>query len=169
MLGITPFGMFHTVVSLVSLFAGLYGLLRYGEIRYARGSGKTYVWVTVVTCVTGFFIVRHGGFSEAHALGILTLIMLAVGWAADRGAADRGGRRCIAALTYTLTVFFHFIPAYNETLVRIPVGAPFISGPRDPKLMMLVGATFLVFAIFGAFQAKKLLRRGDNVRMVPTP
>lgn len=161
MLGITPFGMFHTVVSLVSLFAGLYGLLRYGEIRYARGSGKTYVLVTIVTCVTGLFIFRHGGFNEAHVLSILTLIVLAVAWKADRGAADRGGRRAFAALAYTLTVFFHFIPGFNETLVRLPVGAPYIEGPRDPKLMALVGGAFVVFAIFGAVQARRLLRRSD--------
>lgn len=169
MLGITPFGMFHTVISLVSLFSGLYALLRFGELRFARPSGKIYVPFTIAACVTGLFIFRHGGFNEAHALSILTLIVLAIGWVADRGAADRGGRRTIAALAYTLTVFFHFIPGYNETLVRIPVGDPFINGPRDPKLLMLVGATFVLFAIFGAFQAKKLLRRGDGVRMVPAP
>lgn len=169
MLGITPFGMFHTVISLVSLFAGLYGLLRYGDIRYARGNGKTYVLFTIAACITGLFIFRHGGFNEAHVLSIFTLIVLAVGWLADRGAADRGGRRCIAALCYTLTVFFHFIPGFNETLVRIPVGDPYISGPRDPKLMMLVGGAFAVFAIFGAFQARRLLRRNDPVRMAPAP
>jgi len=161
MLGITPFGMFHTLVSLVSLFSGLYGLLRFGEIRYGRGSGKTYVLFTIVACVTGLFIFRHGGFNEAHVLSIVTLIVLAIAWKADRGAADRGGRRTIAALAYTLTVFFHFIPGFNETLVRIPVGAPFIEGPRDPKLMALVGGTFIVFAIFGAVQARRLLRRSD--------
>lgn len=161
MLDITPFGMFHTLVSLVSLFSGLYGLLRFGEIRYARGSGKTYVLFTIVACVTGLFIFRHGGFNEAHVLSIVTLIVLAIAWKADRGAADRGGRRTIAALAYTLTVFFHFIPGFNETLVRIPVGAPFIEGPRDPKLMALVGGTFIVFAIFGAVQARRLLRRSD--------
>ncbi|MNY80375.1 hypothetical protein D3C86_2213840 [compost metagenome] len=58
-------------------------------------------------------------------------------------------------------MFFHFIPGFNETLVRIPVGAPFIEGPRDPKLMALVGGTFIVFAIFGAVQARRLLRRSD--------
>jgi uncharacterized membrane protein len=161
MLGITPFGMFHTAVSLLSLFAGLYGLLRFGDIRYARTSGKTYVLATIVTCVTGLFIFRHGGFNEAHVLSIVTLIVLAVGWSADRAAPDRGARRTIAALAFTLTVFFHFIPGYNETLVRIPVADPFIDGPRDPKLLKLVGATFVLFALYGAFQARRLLRRND--------
>lgn len=168
MLGITPFGMFHTLISLVSLFTGLYALLRFGEIRVAWRSGKIYIPFTIGACITGLFIFRHGGFNEAHALSILTLIVLAVAWWADRGAADRGGRRCIAALAYTLTVFFHFIPGFNETLVRVPVGDPFISGPKDPKLMMLVGGAFVVFAIFGAFQARRLLRRNDPVRMVPS-
>jgi uncharacterized membrane protein len=158
MLGITPFGLFHTAISLVSLFAGLYGLVRHGDIRYARRSGMLYVLATIVTCVTGFFIVRHGGFSEAHALGIATLIVLATAWIADRAASDRGVRRCVAALGYTLTMFFHFIPGYNETLTRIPVGAPLISGPRDPLLLALVGVTFAVFAVVGALQVRRLLR-----------
>ncbi|MDC8013130.1 hypothetical protein [Tahibacter soli] len=159
MLGITTFGLFHTAISLVSLFAGLYGLARYGEIRYANPGGRLYVLVTIVTCATGFFIVRHGGFSEAHALGIATLVVLAGAWFADRDAPDRGARRCIAALGYTLTVFFHFIPGFNETLTRIPVGAPFVSGPRDPVLLALVGATFGVFAVIGALQARRLLAK----------
>lgn len=159
MLGITPFGLFHTAVSLVSLFAGLYALARHGDIRYARRGGRIYLWVTVVTCTTGFFIVRHGGFSEAHALGIATLVVLAFAWVAERGAADYGPRRVVAALAYTLTVFFHFIPGYNETLVRIPVGAPLINGPRDPFLLMLVGITFGVFALFGVWQAWQLWKK----------
>jgi uncharacterized membrane protein len=165
MLGITTFGLFHTTVSLVSLFAGLYALARHGEIRYASRSGKVYVLVTIVTCATGFFIVRHGGFSEAHALGIATLVVLAAAWTADRGAPDRGARRCFAALGYTLTVFFHFIPGYNETLTRIPVGAPLASGPRDPLLLALVGVTFALFAVVGVVQARRLLGRAAPVRL----
>lgn len=163
MLGITTFGGFHTAVSLVSLFAGLYGLARYGEIRYANPGGRLYVLVTIVTCVTGFFIVRHGGFSEAHALGIATLVVLAAAWVADRGAPNRGTRRCVAALGYTLTVFFHFIPGFNETLTRIPVGAPLVSGPRDPVLLALVGVTFAVFVVIGAWQAWRLRGRATPV------
>ena len=74
MLGITPFGLFHTLISLVSLFTGLYALLRFGRILDRQHSGQVYIWGTVGSCVTGFFIVRHGGFSQAHALGISTLL-----------------------------------------------------------------------------------------------
>ncbi|WP_202843430.1 hypothetical protein [Luteimonas saliphila] len=169
MFGITPFGLLHTLISCVSLGAGLYGLWRYGELSYRNRNGKLYVWGTVAACVTGFFIVRHGGFSQAHALGILTLGVLLAAWVADRGAADRGLRRCFAALAYTATVFFHFIPGFNETLVRLPPSKPIISGPEDPLLFVLVGVVLAIFLVIGLIQAKRLLRTRDLEAAKPTP
>ena len=159
MLGITPFGLFHTLISLVSLFTGLYALLRFGRILDRQHSGQVYIWGTVGSCVTGFFIVRHGGFSQAHALGIATLLALAAGWWLGRNAKPGSLKQIASTLAYTLTVFFHFIPGFNETLVRVPVGDPVISGPEDPKLLALVGSTFLVFLVVMAIQVIRL-RRG---------
>ena len=61
-------------------------------------------------------------------------------------------------LAYTLTLFFHFIPGFNETLVRVPVGNPVISGPDDPFLKTLIGGTFAVFAVIMALQAWRIRR-----------
>lgn len=158
MLGITPFGMFHTLISLVSLFAGLCALLRWKELSWSRPSGKLFVPFTVGSCVTGLFIFRHGGFNEAHALSILTLVVLAVAVLAERGAQPGSLRRQVAVLGYTLTVFFHFIPGFNETLVRLPVADPIITGPDDPLLKPLVGATFAVFLVVMALQALRIRR-----------
>jgi uncharacterized membrane protein len=158
MLGITPFGLFHTLISLVSLSAGLYALVRYRELRAETTLGKIYVLCTIASCVTGFFIVRHGGFSKAHALGIVTLIVLLAAWQIQRSAGTNRLRRVLAALGFTATVFFHFIPGFNETLTRLPVGAPYLSGPDDPQLFVLVGIAFAVFALFGVFQARRLTR-----------
>ena len=159
MLGITPFGLFHTLISLVSLFTGLYALLRFGRIQDRQHSGQVYIWGTVGSCITGFFIVRHGGFSQAHAWGIATLLALAAGWWLGRNARPGSLKQIASTLAYTLTVFFHFIPGFNETLVRVPVGDPVISGPEDPKLLALVGSTFLVFLVVMAIQVIRL-RRG---------
>jgi uncharacterized membrane protein len=158
MLGITPFGLFHTAISLVSLFTGLYLLVRYREIAWSGPGGRLYVWATVATCVTGLFIFRHGGFNEAHALSILTLLVLAGATWAERGAARGSLRHIAAVLGFTLTVFFHFIPAFNETLVRVPVGSPYITGPDDPKLLPLVGGAFAVFFVVMVLQFLRFRR-----------
>lgn len=167
MLGITPFGLFHTAISLVSLGLGLYFLFARRDIRWRSGVGKWYVAWTVATCVTGLFIFRHGGFGPPHALSLLTIAALGVGIIAEREASPGSLRDCIAALAFSLTVFFHFIPGFNETLVRVPVGDPFIAGPDDPKLLALVGATFAVFLVIAALQVRRLRRhRGNGVRQL---
>lgn len=158
MLGITPFGLFHTAISIVSLALGLSYLLRRRDIRWRTTLGKSYVAWTAASAVTGLFIFRHGGFNEAHALSIVTLLTLAVGIVAERGARPGSWRDCVAALAFSLTVFFHFIPGFNETLVRLPVDAPYITGPDDPKLKALVGGTFVIFLVIAALQLRRLRR-----------
>lgn len=168
MLGITPFGMLHTLVSLVSLFAGLYALARHRELSSRGALGVAYVAGTIGSCVTGFFIFRHGGVNEAHVLGAVTLVVLAIAWGAERGARPGSVRRIVAVLAYTLTLFFHFIPGLNETLVRVPVGNPVISGPDDPLLKTLVGGTFAIFLVIMALQALRIRReRPSQVHAVP--
>lgn len=159
MLNITPFGWFHTAISLVSLFGGLYALLRHHDIRYASPLGKTYTWFTVATCLTSFFLMRTGNLSEAHGLTVLTLIVLTVAVLLGRHAVLGSWRHVASSLAFTLTVYFHFIPGFTETLTRVPIGAPLVSGPQDPLLQKLVGATFLVFLVGMALQVR-VLRRG---------
>lgn len=158
MLGITPFGLLHTLISLISLIAGLAALVRVGELSSRGALGAAYVGGTIASCVTGLFIFRTGVFNEAHALSIVTLSVLAIAWFAERSARPGSLRRIVAVLSYTLTLFFHFIPTLNETLVRFPLGNPFITGPKDPQLLPLVGGTFVVFIIVMIVQVIRIRR-----------
>ncbi|MBB5208578.1 hypothetical protein [Chiayiivirga flava] len=169
MLGITAFGLFHTAISLMSLGLGLSYLVRRRDIRWNTGLGKAYVAWTAAAAITGLFIFRHGGFNEAHVLSIVTLLTLAAAIVAERGAAPGSWRDCFAALAFSLTVFFHFIPGFNETLVRLPVDAPYITGPDDPKLKTLVGGTFLVFLVIATLQLRRLRRLRRIHAAAPSP
>ena len=63
-------------------------------------------------------------------------------------------------------MYFHFIPGFTETLTRVPIGAPLVSGPQDPLLQKLVGGTFLVFLVGMALQVRAL-RRGRTTLAQP--
>lgn len=78
MSSLTALGIVHTAISLVALGSGLYALVRDREIFPNTTRGKVYIWATVLTCLTGFGIFQHGGFAKPHALGVLTLLVLAV-------------------------------------------------------------------------------------------
>ncbi len=159
MLGITPFGMFHTILGLIAVVLGFAALFRYGQIGMSTRAGSGYVWFTVATCITGFFIFHRGGFGKPHILGIVTLVVLAIACLSERRGVATVAARYVAPLLYTLTLFFHFIPGYTETLSRVPVEAPYVSGPDDPKLLRLVGGTFAVFLIGMAVQALRIRAR----------
>jgi uncharacterized membrane protein len=157
MLGITPFGMVHTVISLIAVAAGVIALLRHGRIDSVSTSGRTYLIMTVLTCLTGFFIFQHGGFGKPHALGIITLMVLATAYAAERW--NWAGRLSVyvAVVGYSMTLFFHMIPAITETATRIPAGHPLAAGPEAPGIQTAVGVAFVLFLIGATLQVRRLL------------
>lgn len=161
-LGLTTIGVVHTAISLVAVAAGIYAFFRDKQISPSNGVGKVYLWATVLTCLTGFFIFQHGGFGKPHALGIITLLVLALAWVAgNTGLFGRAGRY-IETVAYSLTFFFHMIPGFTETFTRLPAGAPVFSGPDDPTLQKVIGVVFLLFLV-GAFLQVMRLRRASGI------
>lgn len=158
MLGLSALGAFHTLVALVAVAAGIVALARHGEIGGASRAGRVYLLLTVVTCVTGLFIFRRGSFGPPHLLAIVTLVVLAVAWLAERRAGRDGLARFVAVPAYSLTLFLHLIPGLTETGIRVPVGDPAFTGPEDPALQALVGVGFLAYLAGASVQVLRLRR-----------
>lgn len=167
MLGLTTIGVVHTAISLVAVAAGIYAFFRDKQISPRNGLGKTYLWATVLTCLTGFFIFQHGGFGKPHALGIITLLVLGLAWVAGNTRLFGRVGRYIETVSYSLTFFFHMIPGFTETFTRLPAGAPVFSGPDDPILQKVIGVVFLLF-LAGAFLQVMRLRRAGGVAIPAT-
>jgi uncharacterized membrane protein len=156
MLGITPFGMFHTILSLIAVAAGFIGLIRDGRITPRNRVGQVYVLMTILTCVTGFFIFHHGGFGKPHILGIITLVVIAIALVAGYSNLYGRASRYIETIGYSLTFFFHWIPAITETSTRLPAGAPWLSSPDAPQLQMATAGLFVLFLLGATWQAFRL-------------
>lgn len=156
MLGLTLLGIIHTAISLVALTSGIIALIRYREIPAKRFIGRLYIWTTVLTCLTGFPIMQHGGFGAPHVLGIITLIVLSV--AAVAGKTKIFGRRSryLETICYSATFFFHWIPTITETTTRLPVGAPLVTNRDGPELQAAAGVLFLLFVIGATLQVLRL-------------
>jgi len=156
MLGLTQLGVVHTIISLIAVALGIAAFVRHGSISLRTGSGKYYVIMTVLTCLTGFPIFQHGGFGPPHAVGVLELVLLAFAAALEKRAFLGSASRVIETVTYTATFFLHMIPAVNETLTRLPPSAPLASGPDDPLVQALVGVAFVGFLIGATVQVVRL-------------
>jgi uncharacterized membrane protein len=165
-LGLTPLGAIHTLISLVAVGAGIWAFVRDKAIVPDTSLGKTYVWATALTCLTGFGIFQHGGFGAPHALGIITLLVLALATFAWRRKPHGAAWAYVATACYSLTFFFHMIPGFTETFTRLPAGEPLFSGPDDPALQKVIGVVFVVFLAGLTWQLVRLHKaRG----IYPTP
>jgi len=164
MFGLTTLGTIHTAIGLVALIAGAWALLRDKAIGPGTSLGQVYIWTTVLTCLTGFFIFQRGGFGPPHMLGILTLLVLGVAAVARRWFGGAGPY--VETVAYSLSFFFHFIPGTTETFTRVPVGAPLFSGPEDPALAKTVGLLFLIFLVGAALQVRRLRAEGRGTARV---
>jgi uncharacterized membrane protein len=155
MFGLTNLGIVHTAISIVALAAGVTALVRDRLISPSNTTGRVYVWTTVLTSLTGFPIMQHGGFGKPHVLGILTLVVLGVAWAAGRSQLGPASRQ-IAVVSYSATFFFHLIPAFTETATRLPVGAPLVADRDGPELQAAAGALFLLFLLGATLQVRRM-------------
>jgi high-affinity Fe2+/Pb2+ permease len=65
------------VLSLIPIVAGLLAFVRHGRIDPASGLGKVYWAGMIASVVTAFGLSSTGGFNPGHALGLLTLLVMA--------------------------------------------------------------------------------------------
>jgi uncharacterized membrane protein len=164
MLGLSALGAVHTAIALVAVISGFAMTLRFGRISADLSLGKTYIACTTLACLTSLGIFMHGGFNVAHSLALVTLVVLGVSVAAGRSRDTSRGAVYVETLGFTSTLFFHMIPALNETFTRIPVGEPFFTGPDDPRLQRLVGFVFLAYVLGIALQVRRIWKTPAPMR-----
>jgi glucan phosphoethanolaminetransferase (alkaline phosphatase superfamily) len=102
---LTPFTLFHVLLSIVGLVAGLVFLLGLFYGRFLRGWTFTFLGFTIATSVTGFFF-PFKGITPGIVLGILSLIVLAIAIVAYRKHWTRTFViTCAAAEFFNVLVF----------------------------------------------------------------
>jgi uncharacterized membrane protein len=149
-------GIIHTVLSVPPIVLGVRGFLRDGRIDPATGVGKLYMLSMVTSIVTSFGLSSTGGFNPGHGLGILALLLMAVGALAPRLGWFGRGTAYVQTLTLSASFMVLLIPGLNETLTRLPAGEPFAASPESPAVQSALLALLVLFFIGSTFQVMKL-------------
>jgi len=107
-------------------------------------------------------------FGPPHVLAIVTLVVLAIGYAAAKWHAFGRASRYVQAVCFTTTILLHLIPGVIETSIRLPPGHPFAESPESPVLRpILLGLT--AAWIIGLVLQLRWLRGQGAVAAVPAP
>jgi len=152
--GMTPFTLFHVLLSLVGIFTGFIAV--FGMIAGKRLDGWTAVFLvtTALTSITGFFFPFHGP-TPAIKLGIISLVILTVAIPARYVKHLEGAWRKIYAVTASIALYLNVFVLVAQLFMKVPslhVLAPTGSEPPFLISQVVVMAIFIVLTIAAAIK-----------------
>jgi len=166
-MGLSTVGYVHTVFGLIAVVLAFYMLIRNRKIDPKSSAGIAYFVAVTVSCVLVFALPpKAPGFNPVpgYILTLLTLISLFLGFFI-RFSKLRAGRY-IETLGLSGSLFFSMVPAVNETLTRLPAGAPLASSPQDPlvlKSLSVLAVLFFALCVAQVINIKKSAKLLPNV------
>jgi len=159
---LSTLGVIHTIISGFAIMLGLVALIMEGKISPTSDPGKTYIILTIITCITGFPIMRTGHLTGGHYLSILILILLPIGIYAKQLRIFGKLADYVQVIVMSATLFFSFIPAIIETLTRLPISEPVATDQNAPIVQMalkILVALFLTGVIYQVVSIRSRKRK----------
>lgn len=156
---LSPLGIAHTLISLLPVVAGLYGLARDRRIDAASGAGKLYLAGLTVSVLTSFGLSSTGGINPGHVLGVLALLAAFGGaWLVPSFSFLGRLRPYLQAFGLSFSFFLLLVPGINETLTRLPAAAPLATGPDDPVVRTALLGWLVLFVVGFVLQSRGIRR-----------
>jgi hypothetical protein len=149
----------HTLISLVGIFTGLVVLFELLACKRLDGWTKWSLITTVLTSVTGFFFPFHG-FTPAIALGIMSLVVLAVAIFARYPRQLAGHWRWIYVVTAVIALYFNVFVLVVQTFEKIPALHAMAPTQTEPPFKLTQLVVLTIFVLLGIIAA---------IRFRPTP
>ncbi len=142
------------LISLVGIFTGLIVLFGLLASKRLDDWTKWFLITTVLTSVTGFFFPFHG-FTPAIALGIMSLIVLAVAIFARYPCQLAGHWRWIFVASAVIALYFNVFVGIVQAFEKIPALnalAPTQTEPPFKLTQLVVLVLFVLITIVAAIR-----------------
>lgn len=149
---LTTFTLFHVALSLVGIVAGF--VVAAGLLRSKRLDGWTAVFLatTVATNVTGFFFPVHR-FMPSHAVGILSLLVLAVAILARYRRHLAGHWRSVYVVTAVLALYLNFFVLIAQLFQKVPALKATAPTQSEPPFVATQSAALVLFTVLAVVAA----------------
>jgi hypothetical protein len=142
--GISPIGWLHTLGSLPAIPLAAYMLIKHGRIVPETQAGRAYFWFMLLGVLTVYPIAHQ---PVSVIVATITLVALLVGYGIARWRTAKKFWKYVQTISLSVSVFLLMVPTVSESLRRLPVGNPLVTDLKDPLLLGVQGALFLVLII----------------------
>jgi len=144
----------HVLLSLIGILAGLviaFGLL---TSKSLKGWTAIFIWTTVATSVTGFLFPFHR-FLPSHAVGIISLAVLAVAIYALYGRHLGGAWRRVYAVTAMIALYLNVFVLIAQLFDKVPALRALAPTKTEAPFKEAQLATLIVFVVVTILTAIK--------------
>ena len=157
-MGLSNLGIFHTVIGIIAIVAGIISLIKKSKIDLSIGTGKIYFYATLISSLTALGLSSVKGVNPGHILALLIVILIKISYYLYVKNSGNDRSRFIENFFLSFSFFLSLIPTVNETFTRIPVGHPLANGPQDPLIGKTLLLLFILFILGSVLQFIKQRR-----------
>lgn len=151
---LSAFTLFHVVLSLIGIgsgFALVFGLL---SARNSDNLTALFLASTLATSLTGFLFPVHR-FLPSHAIGILSVIVLAFAIAARYRFHLTGGWRLVFAINATIALYFNVFVLVVQLFKHVPALHALAPTQSEPPFLAAESVVLICFVALGILAAKR--------------
>jgi hypothetical protein len=148
-LSLENFTILHVIISLVAIASGFVVLA--GMLRAQRLPGWTafFLATTVLTSVTGFMF-PLSGFTPAVAVGLISIVVLAVALAALYVKRLNGAWRWTYVVSALVALYLNVFVLVVQAFQKVPVLQALAPTQSEPPFLIAQGVVLALFVILGA-------------------
>jgi hypothetical protein len=144
----------HVVLSLIGISSGF--VVVYGLLTAKRLDAWTALFLatTVATSVTGFLFPFHK-FLPSHAIGILSLVVLAIAIFARYVRHLAGGWRRAYVITAVIALYFNVFVLIAQAFMKVPALKALAPTQSEPPFLIAQLVCLVLFVVLGIGAAKR--------------
>lgn len=144
----------HTLISLVGIAAGLVVLFGMFASKPLNTWTSIFLWSTVATSATGFLF-PFTKFLPSHAVGVLSLVLLAVALFARYQRHMSGGWRVTYVVTAVISLYLNCFVLVVQLFLKVPALHALAPTQAEPPFAIAQGITLVAFIVAGVLAVKR--------------
>ena len=155
------FTLLHVIISLIAIVAGAVVAFGMRRAQHLPGWTALFLATTILTSVTGFFF-HSKSFALPHAVGVISLVILAAALVALYGHHLEGRWRALYVVTALTAFYLNTLVLVAQLFAKVPALkalAPSGSEPPFALAQLLLLGAFVVLGVSAVrrFRPAKLL------------
>jgi hypothetical protein len=154
MTGLAAFTIFHVVLSLVGIGAGL--VVVYGLMTANRMSGWSalFLTTTLATTLTGFMFPFHK-LLPSYYVGFVSTVVLVIAIVARYARHLNGAWRWIYVVTAVIALYLNVFVLIVQLFLKVPALHALAPNGNEPPFLISQVVVLAVFVVLGIFSVKR--------------